>query len=179
MQEQSLIALLEAMLFAAARPVTVKELSAAAELSEANTELALAELKRQVNNSCRGVLLREVAGGLQFFTRSEYSQYIQRLLQPPEKPRLSQAALETLAIIAYRQPITRMEIESVRGVRVDAVLSTLQERGLITEKGRKDSPGRPIIYGTTTTFLKCLGLNTLEDLPHLPSEETNTHKSPE
>ena len=179
MQEQSLIALLEAMLFAAARPVTVKELSAAAELSEANTELALAELKRQVNNSCRGVLLREVAGGLQFFTCSEYSQYIQRLLQPPEKPRLSQAALETLAIIAYRQPITRMEIESVRGVRVDAVLSTLQERGLITEKGRKDSPGRPIIYGTTTTFLKCLGLNSLEDVPHLPSEETNTHKSPE
>lgn len=179
MQEQSLTGLLEAMLFAAAQPVTAKELAAAAELSEADTELALAELRRNMNNSCRGVLLREVAGGLQFFVRSEYGPYVQRLLQPSEKPRLSQAALETLAIIAYRQPITRTEIELVRGVRVDAVLATLQDRGLIIEVSRKEAPGRPILYGTTKSFLQCLGINSLKELPPLPVEETNIEKSPE
>lgn len=174
MQEQSITALLEAMIFAAGQPVTVKELAAAAEMSVSDTKLALAKLKQDVNSSCcRGVVLREVAGGLQFFTRSEYNPYIHRLLQPPEKPRLSQAALETLAIIAYRQPITRAEIELVRGVRIDSVLATLQERSLITEIGRREGPGRPILYGTTKNFLKCLGVNSLEDLPQLPSKDTN------
>ncbi|NLG87446.1 MAG: SMC-Scp complex subunit ScpB [Firmicutes bacterium] len=171
MHEQSLTALLEALIFAAGRPVAVKELAQAADLSVADTELALVQLKQQINNGNRGVLLRQVAGGVQFFARAEYSPFIKRLFQPLEKPNLSQAALETLAIIAYRQPITRTEIELIRGVRVDAVLVTLQERGLITEIGRKDAPGRPILYGTTTVFLQSVGLNSLQDLPCLPSLE--------
>ncbi|NMA55493.1 MAG: SMC-Scp complex subunit ScpB [Firmicutes bacterium] len=165
MQEQSLTALLEAMLLAAGRPVTVKELAAAGDLSEHDTKLALAELERNINQSRRGIVLRPVAGGMQFFIRAEYKPYIQRLLQPAEKPRLSQAALETLAIIAYCQPITRLKIEQIRGVQVDSVLTTLQERDLITVVGRKDGPGRPILYGTTDNFLQSVGLNSLNDLP--------------
>ncbi len=179
MPEQSLTALLEALILAAARPVSVRELAAASELSEADTELALSELRQSVNRNCRGIVLREVAGGLQFFARSEYKPYVQRLLQPQEKPRLSQAALETLAIIAYRQPITRMEIELVRGVQVDTVLATLQERGFVTEVGRKEGPGRPILYGTTNNFLKSLGLNSLRDLPRSVLPDMTTEESPE
>jgi len=94
------------------------------------------------------------------------------LLQPVDKPRLSQPALETLAIIAYRQPITRQEIEAVRGVRVDQVLFTLEERGLITEVGRKEAPGRPILFGTTQTFLRLLGLESLDELPSFEAKVT-------
>ncbi|HKM40165.1 MAG TPA: SMC-Scp complex subunit ScpB [bacterium] len=169
MQKQSLTALLEALVLAAAQPVTIKELAAAAQLSETDTELALIELKEKVNVDQRGVVLREIAGGVQFFVRPEYKCYIERLHQPRDRSRWSQAALETLAIIAYRQPITRSEIEQIRGVQVDSVLSTLQERRFITEVGRKDSPGRPILYGTTTIFLQSLGLNDLSELPRTES----------
>lgn len=168
MHLESLTALLEAMLFAAGRPVTIGELAAAAELSPEDTELVLAELKRTLAGEGRGLVLREVAGGVQLFTRPEFAPYIRRLLQPPERPRLSPAALETLAIIAYGQPITRLEIEAIRGVRVDQVLVTLEERGLITEVGRKEGPGRPILYGTTPAFLRALGLKSLDQLPPLP-----------
>ncbi|MGI6128803.1 MAG: SMC-Scp complex subunit ScpB [bacterium] len=171
MQEQSLTALLEALIFAAGRPVSVKELAQAANLSEDDTKLALAELQRQQENANRGVLLRSVAGGVQFFARAEYGSYIKRLLQPPVKSKLSQAALETLAIIAYRQPIARAEIELIRGVRVDAVLATLQDRGLIQEAGRREGPGRPILYGTTTAFLQSIGLDNIKQLPKPPSED--------
>ncbi|NLJ81051.1 MAG: SMC-Scp complex subunit ScpB [Firmicutes bacterium] len=169
MKSQSLTALLEALLLAANQPVTVKELAAAAQLSETDTELALKVLKERVNKGQRGIVLREIAGGIQFFTRPEYKPYIDRLLQPQESPRWSQAALETLAIIAYRQPITRIEIEQIRGVQVDSVLSTLLERNFIKEVGRKDSPGRPILYGTTADFLKALGFDSLDELPQLES----------
>ncbi|MDK2856098.1 MAG: segregation and condensation protein [Bacillota bacterium] len=168
MHSESVTALLEALLFAAGRPLTIKELANAAGLSLEDTELGLEELRRTLADARRGLVLREVAGGVQLFTRPEFAPYVRRLLQPAERPRLSQAALETLAIIAYRQPITRQEIEAVRGVRVDQVLFTLEERGLITEVGRKDAPGRPVLYGTTPAFLRSLGLASLKDLPPLP-----------
>lgn len=178
MQLESVTALLEALLFAAGRPVSVSELAAAVGLSIEDAELALAELGRQLAEGRRGLVLREVAGGLQLFTRPEFAPYIRRLLQPPERPRLSQAALETLAIIAYRQPITRLEIEAVRGVRVDQVLFTLEERGLITAVGRKEGPGRPVLFGTTPAFLRSLGLKSLSDLPPLPEAAATSEGRP-
>lgn len=178
MQLQSVTALLEALLFAAGRPVGIPELAAVAGLSAADTELALDELKRKLDAGGRGLMLREVAGGVQLFTRPEFAPYIRRLLQPADRPRLSQAALETLAIIAYRQPVTRLEIEAVRGVRVDQVLFTLEERGLIAEVGRKDGPGRPVLFGTTSTFLRSLGLKSLSELPPLPEAAAARESSP-
>ena len=98
-------------------------------------------------------------------TKPELAVYLEKLKKVPRQVPLSQAALETLAIIAYKQPITRAEIETIRGVRVDSSLSTLLERGLIEETGRKEGPGRPILYGTTKGFLKYFGLNSLDELP--------------
>ncbi|MGI6604375.1 MAG: SMC-Scp complex subunit ScpB [Firmicutes bacterium] len=172
MRLESVTSLIEALLFAAGRPVSLAELAAAADLSREDTQLAVEELRQSLAREERGLVLREVAGGVQLFARPEFHPYIRRLLQPVDKPRLSQPALETLAIIAYRQPITRQEIEAVRGVRVDQVLFTLEERGLITEVGRKEAPGRPILFGTTQTFLRLLGLKSLDELPSFEAKVT-------
>ena len=113
-----------------------------------------------------GMQIIEVAGGFELVTRPEYADYVARLHQPP-KLRLSPAAMETLAIVAYRQPVTRPEIEQLRGVNSDSVVSTLLEHGLICERGHKEAPGKPMLYGTTDTFLNLFGLLSLDALPDL------------
>ncbi|NLM38212.1 MAG: SMC-Scp complex subunit ScpB [Firmicutes bacterium] len=158
-------AVLEAVIFASSEPVTVKELSIILALNYETVERLLAELKEEYLDQQRGIQIKEVAGGFQFVTKPEYADYLEKLKKVPRPSPLSQAALETLAIIAYRQPITRAEIETIRGVRVDSSLATLLERGLIEEAGRKDGPGRPILYGTTKKFLKYFGLKSLDELP--------------
>ena len=115
----------------------------------------------------RGISLREVAGGWRLATDPQCREDVERYLLPP-KTHMSQASLETLSIIAYLQPVTRAEIESLRGVNVDGVMQTLEERRLIKELGRKDTVGRPIIYGTTDLFLEAFGLRALDELPALP-----------
>ena len=158
--------LLEAALFASARPVTIDELTALD--ADADTEevtAALAELRDHYDGDGHGVELLEVGGGWQILTRPEYTEAIERAQLAARPHRLSAAALETLAIIAYRQPIGRAEIEEIRGVAVGGVLKSLHDRGLIEVTGRAEGLGRPLLYGTTPIFLEQFALRHLEELP--------------
>ncbi|MFO7273301.1 MAG: SMC-Scp complex subunit ScpB [Bacillota bacterium] len=156
--------ILEALLLASPEPLTLKRIAEVMGIDERDAALLMADLQKDYEAPHRGLAIREMAGGYVLTTRPEAAEYVERLLQPRARG-LSHAALETLAIIAYRQPITKAEIESVRGVKVDRALETLLERGLIEDKGRKDAPGRPILYGTTAEFLRYFGLKELSELP--------------
>ncbi|WLD91879.1 SMC-Scp complex subunit ScpB [Alkalihalobacillus sp. AL-G] len=131
-------------------------------------EQLLDELKADYNKSDRGIEIVEVAGGYQFTTKAEHITYYERFLESPTTSTLSQAALETLAIIAYRQPITRSEIEEIRGVKTEKPLQTLSSKLLIKEVGRAEGTGRAILYGTTKDFLEYFGLKSTDELPDLP-----------
>jgi segregation and condensation protein B len=164
----SLAKLLEAALFASAVPVPVDALRAMAthaDDGETTLESALEELRKHYDDDGHGVELIEVAGGWQILTRPEYTEAIERAQLAARPQRLSAAALETLAIIAYRQPIGRAEIEEIRGVGAGAILKSLNERGLIDITGRGEGLGRPLLYGTTTSFLEQFALRHLEELP--------------
>ncbi len=158
--------LLEAALFASARPVTIDELTALdAEAGTEDVTAALDELRMHYDADGHGVELMEVGGGWQILTRPEYTEAIERAQLAARPHRLSAAALETLAIIAYRQPIGRAEIEEIRGVAVGGVLKSLHDRGLIEVTGRAEGLGRPLLYGTTPVFLEQFALRHLEELP--------------
>lgn len=157
---------IEALLFASGNPVPVGKLAQILEIDTENVIGLLAELKQDMDSDERGLTIVEVAEGYQLCTKPELASTIGKLVEVQEA-RLSMAAMETLAIIAFKQPVTRQEIENIRGVKVDGVVTTLQERGLIKEVGRKEAIGRPILYGTTAEFLKCFGLKNLGDLPNL------------
>jgi len=157
----------ECLLFVASEPLSVKEIAAALEIGEEDTEGALRELEEALDRGS-GLQLVRVAGGYQLCTRPEYAEVCAKLLQPSYQ-RLSRAALETLAVIAYRQPVTQPEIEAVRGVDVSGVMKTLLDRGLIKEMGRKPTAGRPILYCTTDQFLQHFGLADLSELPDVES----------
>lgn len=153
---------IECLLFVASEPISINKL---AEITGAEQETVI-QLVQELEEfyQGRGFELIEVAGGWQFATRPEMSGVIEKYFRPKVNL-LSKAALETLAIIAYRQPITRAEIEEVRGVKIDGVLGTLLEKKLVQDVGRKSSPGRPLLYGTTVEFLNFFGLKSLEELP--------------
>lgn len=159
--------IIEGLLFVAGEPLTVKKMAEMLELDEENLFLLLEQLRDEYDKAERGIMVIEVAGGYQFATRPEIAPYIEKLYKP-QPSALSQAALETLAIIAFKQPITRLEIEVIRGVKVDSALHTLLERKLVKEMGRKEGLGRPILYGTTVDFLRQFGLKDIGDLPGLP-----------
>ncbi len=167
--ETDLPPLLEAYLFVATEPVQPAEIARILQLDPAAVEEALEDMvnayARRINS---GLHVVRIAGGYQMATRPALALGIGRLLAAPnQKARLSKPALETLAIIAYQQPVTQAEIEAVRGVSADGVLKTLAERQLVVETGRKEVAGRPILYGTTPDFLHYFGLHTLDDLPPL------------
>ncbi|MBV8362734.1 MAG: SMC-Scp complex subunit ScpB [Deltaproteobacteria bacterium] len=165
--DEKLKSILESLLFAAGEPVSLAQLAnALEEVPRERIRKALSEMAAGYAGSRRGFLLEEIAGGYQFRTPSEHAVYVRRLLSA-KPPRLSRPVLETLAIVAYRQPITRPEIEQLRGVDSGGVLDTLVERNLIKIAGRKDAPGRPIVYTTTPGFLELFGLKDLESLPDL------------
>jgi segregation and condensation protein B len=158
--------LLEAALFASNRPVPVDELAALdADASPAAVVAALGEIRDAYNVNGHGVELVELGEGWQILTRPEYTEAIERAQLAARPQRLSAAALETLAIIAYRQPIGRAEVEEIRGVNCGAILKSLQERGLIDVVGRGEGIGRPLHYGTTPLFLEHFALRHLEELP--------------
>jgi segregation and condensation protein B len=160
-------AVVESLLFAAGEPVSLGRLAAALDdVPREELRRALTELGADCNREGRGVVLVEVAGGYQLRTAREHAGYVRRLLAA-RPPRLSRPILETLAIIAYRQPITRPEIEQLRGVDSGAVLETLLERSLVRIAGRKEAPGRPQLYATTADFLETFGLKDLDALPDL------------
>jgi len=157
---------LEALLFASGDPVPGDRLAQILEVPVSHVESMIAEMQQAMTADERGLTIVAVAGGYQLGTKPKFADTVEKLAEFQDN-RLSSAALETLAIIAFKQPITRQEIESIRGVKVDRVVHTLTERQLIKEIGRKDAIGRPILYGTTTEFLKCFGLKTLKELPDL------------
>jgi len=160
--------LLEAALFAASRPLTLEELATLEpEAGEAGTRAALAELRAAWACVDHGVELAEIGEGWQFLTRPEYAEAIERAQFALRPRRLSPAALETLAIIAYRQPVGRVEVDEIRGVDSEAVIDKLLERGLVEVASRGEGLGRPLLYGTTPQFLEILGLKGLEELPRL------------
>lgn len=161
---QSLTKLLEAALFAASRPLTLEELDSLAPGEDIRS--ALEEIRRNYGDE-HGVELVEIAEGWQFLTRREYAEAIERAQFALRPRRLSPAALETLSIIAYRQPVGRLEVDEIRGVDSGAVIDKLVERGLIEVVTRGEGLGRPLLYGTTPSFLEILGLKSLEDLPRL------------
>ena len=167
MEEERLKAILESLLFAASEPVALAQLVTVLEtVARDDVKTALGEMAVAYTASARGIVLEEVAGGYQLRTPKEHASYVRKLLAA-KPPRLSRPLLETVAIVAYRQPITRPEIEQLRGVDCGGVLDTLVERRLIKIAGRKEAPGRPIMYTTTTDFLELFGLKDLEGLPDL------------
>lgn len=158
--------LLEAALFAANRPLTVEELAALEpEVDLADVRTALEQLREHYDFDQHAVELVEQAGGWQLLTRPQFAAAIERAQVVQRSNKLSAATLETLAIIAYRQPVGRAEIEEIRGVSAGGVLRALQERGLIEVVGRSEALGRPLLYGTTARFLELLGLRDVTDLP--------------
>jgi len=160
---------LHALLFVADAPLTLETLSEVVGESPDAVERALQALEQELG--ARGpIQLVRVAGGYQLATKPDYALYITRLLNPPPK-RLSRAALEVLAIVAYEQPVTQAQIDALRGVDSSHMVRQLLARGLIAEVGRKDAPGKPILYGTTQQFLHYFGLNSLDELPEPPEGE--------
>jgi len=183
--------IIEALLFSAQRPLSVRELTEAmkgagaeedlssnefARIREAEVAAALEQLKVEYIEQQRAFQLNEKADGWQMATDPQYGLWVRRLFPAPKPARLSAPALETLAIIAYRQPIMRADVEAVRGVNIDAVLQTLMERGLVKIAGRAEIPGRPLLYETTQFFLDHFGLRNLDELPNV--EELRTRHLP-
>lgn len=166
MERGELVRIVECLLFASDEPLEPRFLAKVAGCSEGEVEEAARTLSALYEEYEHGLKVEEVAGSFRLVTRPEYASYVERLGRS-RSPALSVAALETLAIIAYRQPVTRAEIEAIRGVRVEGVLGSLLEKGLVREVGRKDAPGKPILYGTTKEFLTYFGLKSLSDLPDL------------
>ena len=167
MEAERLKAILESLLFVAGEPLPLVRMQAVLEsVPREEIRNALADLALTYANGSRGIVLEEVAGGYQLRTPREHAYYVRKLLAA-KPPRLSRPLLETVAIIAYRQPVTRPEIEQLRGVDSEGVLDTLLERGLIRIAGRKEAPGRPIVYATTPEFLEVFSLKDLASLPDL------------
>lgn len=160
---------IEGILFAAGEPVKAAKLASVLEADIEEINEAVKLLKYQYDSEMRGVQIIEIDEGYQICSRPEYYVYIQEILGEQRRQALSNAAMEALAIIAYKQPITRGQVEYVRGVNSDGAVNRLVERGLIEECGRLDAPGRPILYRTTQTFLRCFGLKTPKDLPAINS----------
>lgn len=158
---------LEAVLFIADEPVPTLDLAVLFEVPAAEMEQELEELGADLEGSGRGVLLRRVAGGWRLATHPDSAEFLERFVGEQRAPRLSRAALETLAIIAYRQPVSRLQISEIRGVSCDGVLRTLLNRGVVAETGRDPGPGQAILYGTTPALLERLGLDSLDQLPSL------------
>jgi len=164
---------LEAVLFMAAEPLSAQELAGILEVTPREAEALAYQLEAEYHG--RGIQVARIAGGYQVSTRPDYGPYVARLHEP-ERFRLSRAALETLAIVAYKQPVTRPEIDAIRGVSSDSPLDTLVQYELVCEAGRKEAPGRPLLYRTTESFLGRFGLDSIDDLPRLdsiPADETD------
>ena len=159
---------IEAILFVAGEPVRIEDLAKALNVTVRAVENEITKLRDEYDFHQRGFTLKRFGHQVQLATRALYATDVVHLLQPVQKQSLTQAAMETLAVVAYKQPVTRAEVEQVRGVKCDFSIQSLVNKELIMEVGRKDTLGRPILYGTTENFLSHFGLTTLEDLPPMP-----------
>ncbi|MDP8969614.1 MAG: SMC-Scp complex subunit ScpB, partial [Actinomycetota bacterium] len=160
---------LEAILLVVDEPVAARTLAQVLEVPTDDVVATLRALRAEYVDDGRGFVLREVAGGWRLYTDPGAASYVERFVLHGRSGRLSQAALETLAIVAYKQPVTRAQISEIRGVDADGTVRSLVGRGLVEEVGRDPSPGQPLLYGTTPVFLERLGLNDLRELPPLPA----------
>lgn len=174
--EGSLKGRIEAILFVAGEAVSLKDLSNSLKISEKALKKELDEISSEYDYEQRGFMLKRFGDKVQLATRPLYAGDIVRLLQPVQQQSLSQAAMETLAVVAYKQPVTRAEVEQIRGVKCDYSLQSLMIKGMIQEAGRKDTIGRPILYATTDLFLSHFGISSLDDLPPLPEKESNSQE---
>jgi len=165
MDKEQLIGVVEALIFVSGDPVMMRRLVEVLEVPEEEIKAALDALAERYLQTGAGIQLMEVAGGYQLRTRPIHSSYVNQYLERKRKSTLSGAGLETLAIIAYKQPISRVEVEAIRGVGVDGVLKSLLDKRLVKVVGVKEAPGRPNLYGTTKQFLEYFGINSLDDLP--------------
>lgn len=163
----ALVAAVEALLLVTSEPLSARTLADLLEVTPVAVKNAITALAYRLTATESGLMVVEIAGGYQLGSRPEHAAIIEKMLHEVRRVRLSVASLETLAIVAYRQPVTRNEIETIRGVNIDGVMKTLLERELIKILGKKDEPGRPLLYGTTETFLLLFGLKSLADLPPL------------
>jgi len=166
----------ESMMFVWGEPLDVKLAAEMFNLDKKEAYEHFKELQGEYEQEGRGITIREIGSGFQFVSKLENAEYIERLCTPAKQQRLSQAALEVLAIIAYKQPVTRSEIESIRGIKADRVLEGLLKKELIDEAGRSNAIGRPILYGTTETFLRHFGFKNLKDLPAIEDIESIIHE---
>ncbi|MBM4018916.1 MAG: SMC-Scp complex subunit ScpB [Planctomycetes bacterium] len=167
MNQPPLKAVIEAILFASDEPVSDDRLAATAgeDVTVGAVREAAAQLQRDYEATGRAFTVQEIAGGFQLFTRPEFNKYLKQLLRARQEARFTQAALETLSIVAYKQPIARAEIEDIRGVASSDILRTLMEKGFVRIAGRGEGLGRPLLYGTTKKFLMAFGLSSIKDLP--------------
>ena len=167
MEQKEMLGAIEAILYVAGEPVEERALSAALEVTQMELELALSELESDYEFNRRGIRLLRFGKSVQLSTRPEYAPYVEKLLQPVQRQNLTQAAMETLAVIAYRQPATRGDIEAIRGVKCDYSVQSLLGKGLIEEAGRRDTLGHPMQFRTTDAFLRHFGISSLDELPQI------------
>ena len=162
---------IEGILFISEATVSIGEISSTLEITERKTEKILGELEREYLDKNRGFILRKVAGGYRLYSNPAISDILKVFVKSNIRTYISQAALETIAIICYRQPVTRTQIAEIRGVRTDSVILTLVDKGLIKEAGRLKEPGNPILYKTSEKLLEIMGINSIKDLPGLQNFE--------
>ena len=171
LDRKSIKSAFESMLYVWGQPLSAKDAADTLDINKKDAIELFEELADEYESAGRGIVIRRVNESFQFTTRPENADFVKRLCTPVKIRRLSQAALEVLAIIAYRQPVTKGEIDAIRGVKCDRVIDGLQAKGLIREKGRSDAVGRPILYATTDTFLKNFGFEDLSELPEIEDLE--------
>ncbi|MBR2764453.1 MAG: SMC-Scp complex subunit ScpB [Blautia sp.] len=165
MEETKLQAAIEAILFTMGDSVKLSQLADALQISKEQVRKLINEMSGRYDQEDRGIRLMTLEDAVQLCTKKEYYEYLIRIAMHPQKPSLTDVILETLSIIAYKQPVTKAEIEQIRGVKSDHAVNRLIEFGLVRELGRLDAPGRPILLGTTEEFLRCFGVGALEELP--------------
>jgi len=176
MDYPKLKSIIEGLLFLAGEEgLSIKQIAEITEQSDGLVGEALEDMKEEWERYERGIQIVQIAGSYKIATLAEHAPYFERLAYSPSRSSLSQAALETLSIVAYRQPITRVEIEDIRGVKSERAIHTLVSKGLIEEVGRAEAIGRPILYGTTKSFLDYFGLANIKDLPEPSQFEDNDH----
>ena len=169
--KKSIKSALESMMFVWGEPLDVKTAADVFNMNRQEIYECFLELQKEYEQEGRGIVIREVNKAFQFVTREENADYIERLCTPVKARRLSQSALEVLAIVAYKHPVTKGEIEAIRGIKCDRVMDGLIRKELVCEKGRSDAVGRPILYGTTDAFLKNFGFSSLKELPPIDDLE--------
>ena len=167
MEDSKYKAIIEAILFTMGDSVELEKIANAIELDKKKTKALIEEMIEELNSSDRGITIMELDGAYQMCTKTDMYEYLIRIAKQPKRRVLTDVMLETLSIIAYKQPVTRVEVEKIRGVSSDHAISKLIEYNLVCELGRLDAPGRPLLFGTTEEFLRCFGVHSVDELPVL------------